>query len=516
MTSDSVGPAKSGQIRGSSMLLSGRVLAMGINTLTQVLIVRALTKDDYGAFAYGLSLLTFARVAVGLGHNQATTRFLARYDERGDHRHLRGTLWMLPLVALGITAVVVTVALLLRDSLLLDLLHEPRTVSVVIILLLLAPIEVIDDVLESAFAVLSRPRSIFLRKYVIGPALALGVALAVVFGGFDVHALAVGYVAAGTLGMAFYAASLPAMLRRALPASAWSGRAVLPFREFYAFSIPLLTSEALHIILVTLAVVLVGAFGSTADVAELRAIRPVALLNQVAYSTFALLFAPLVSRLHERGDTKTIGDVYWSVAAWLAVISFPVFAMTGPFAGALTELLFGSRYASSAPYLALLAIGYYANSALGFNALVLRVTGHVGLTVAISGLVAIASAALLFALVPPFGAMGASVAILVSLMLLNGANHFWMARRTAVPLVPQGLGRVYLALGLAAVLLWAVGRAFGPPAWLCIVLTAVVSAVLFVGNRTALDVGGMFPELRSIPLVGRLLTAAAPVDEGAR
>src|SRR5919198_1404902 len=39
-------------LRGSVLLLFGRVVALGLNFLIQILIVRYLSKSDYGAFAY--------------------------------------------------------------------------------------------------------------------------------------------------------------------------------------------------------------------------------------------------------------------------------------------------------------------------------------------------------------------------------------------------------------------------------------------------------------------------------
>src|SRR6476661_5203575 len=44
-------------VRGSSLLLLGKVLALGLNFVSQILIVRYLTKNDYGAFAYALSIV---------------------------------------------------------------------------------------------------------------------------------------------------------------------------------------------------------------------------------------------------------------------------------------------------------------------------------------------------------------------------------------------------------------------------------------------------------------------------
>ena len=55
------------QIRGSSLLLIGRSISLGINFLTQVLIVRALTKTDYGAFSYALSIVALGQMVITLG-----------------------------------------------------------------------------------------------------------------------------------------------------------------------------------------------------------------------------------------------------------------------------------------------------------------------------------------------------------------------------------------------------------------------------------------------------------------
>ena len=52
-------------IRGSSLLTVGRVIAMVLNFIVQVITVRCLMKADYGAFAYGLSIASMgASVAV--------------------------------------------------------------------------------------------------------------------------------------------------------------------------------------------------------------------------------------------------------------------------------------------------------------------------------------------------------------------------------------------------------------------------------------------------------------------
>ena len=74
--------------------------------------------------------------------------------------------------------------------------HPPAAATgLLLILVLLAPIDALDDLLISLFAIFDSPRSIFVRRYILGPALRLGVALAVVLASGGAIELAVGYVA---------------------------------------------------------------------------------------------------------------------------------------------------------------------------------------------------------------------------------------------------------------------------------------------------------------------------------
>src|SRR5919197_3246576 len=79
-------------LRGSALLLAGRVGALGANLITQVLIARYLSKSDFGAFAYALSLVLLAESVVTLGLDRAVPRFLPLYEERGEYDKFTGTL----------------------------------------------------------------------------------------------------------------------------------------------------------------------------------------------------------------------------------------------------------------------------------------------------------------------------------------------------------------------------------------------------------------------------------------
>ena len=75
-------------IRASGLLLAGRILSLSLNLIVQVLTVRYLTKNDYGSFAYALSIVAFATQISGLGFYNALPRFVPIYHERRPWRSL--------------------------------------------------------------------------------------------------------------------------------------------------------------------------------------------------------------------------------------------------------------------------------------------------------------------------------------------------------------------------------------------------------------------------------------------
>jgi O-antigen/teichoic acid export membrane protein len=222
-------------------------------------------------------------------------------------------------------------------------------------------------------------------------------------------------------------------------------------------------------------------------------------------TSFTLLFTPLAARLFARGDRTGIRELYWRTAAWIAVFSFPVFALTFVSADALTVSLFGDRYAASGTILALLAVGYYFNAALGFNGLTLRVYGLVRYVVVISVAVALANVAINLVLIPPYGAVGAAVGTCATLVVHNILKQAGLRKGTGIGVFDREHLRVYGAIVVTALLLLAVQVLLGPPAAVSVVLVAAASAALLFGTRSTLRVGETFPELRRVPVLRRMV-----------
>jgi O-antigen/teichoic acid export membrane protein len=296
-----------------------------------------------------------------------------------------------------------------------------------------------------------------------------------------------------------------ALDRIGLRARLAAARPHFPLRELFGFTVPLLTTDLVYAALGLTDALLLARYRGAAAVGGLRAVQPIAQLNQIVFSTFLVLFTPVIARHFARNETREIHHVYWQTARWIALVSLPVFILTVDLAGPVTTTLFGARYGSSATVLAILSIGYYAQAAFGFNGTTLMVYGRLRYIVSLNIAAVCVNVLLNLVLVPRYGAPGAAIGTTGTLIAHNLLKQIGLRVTTGIRLAGSGSTRFYatLLVGAGASLVAARTIAY-PPAQVAVALAAVLVVVRV--NRPALMVAETFPELARVPLVRSLLT----------
>jgi O-antigen/teichoic acid export membrane protein len=494
-------------LRGSTLLLGGRLLSMSINIATEILIVRYLTKTEFGALAYALSIVTLGQTIASLGFNRSIGRFLAMYDEQRDYSRLFGTLFAVAGATAGIGLAIVAFIYAMQGILFGSLLSEGLARPLLLIVIFLTPLQAIDSLLQSIAAVFARPKAIFYRRYVVAPGLRLALALLVVLVDGGVKFLAAGYVVTALLGVLFYTGVLRHELHlRGLAQHAKRSAMSVPVQDLLVFTLPLVTTDLMYAAINSLDVLLLGHFQGADAVAALRVVWSPSHLNQIVMFTFGLLFAPLAARLHARNDEEGIRDLHWQSAVWIAVLTFPVFALTFCVADDTIETLFGERYASSGQYLAILSLGYYVGASLGFNDTTLLVYGKVRYLMVCNIAAAVTSVILNVALIPPFGALGAAVATASGHLAHTAMRQWGLGRHTGTPIFERQYTRVYATIVGAAAALFTLNQLTDFNRVIMFALAALTSLAVILVNRRLLRIGEFFPELRRFRLL-RMLSA---------
>jgi O-antigen/teichoic acid export membrane protein len=492
------------QMRGSALLLIGRLLGMGLGLVIQLLLVRVLTKDDYGAFAWALSIVTLVQSIIPLGLDRIDSRFLAKYDEEGDDRKVVGVLVTETLVVVGLGAVVFLGVLLWHGRLSPGIAPNETAANLLVLMVLLAPLAAIDAMVMNTFATFARARAVFVRRYLLEPGLRLTAILVVFLMGAGVYGLTVGYVLASLLGVSIYVVMVVRLLSRLGFFAQLHGRITLPARAMLREGFPLMTSSLVYVVVMAVPTFVLGAVGTAADVASLRAVMPIAQLSMAASGAFWVLFPPMITRLWDRGDMRGVRLTYWRTALWVALVSYPALVISVSFAEPTTVTLLGSQYADSAPLLAILGFGFWFQSATGFSAIMMATAGRLRFVFFANLSILVIGTALSFVLIPPYGAWGAAVGMTLSLVLGN------ILRQLGLSGLPSGVVERWMAGPFAAM---AVGVAvtmllqlwIGAGFLLALVLTGVASLAVLVVTLPYLDVAHTFPELLKIPVAGPLL-----------
>ena len=495
-------------LRGSTLLLTGRFISMAANFAVQVLIVRYLSKSDYGAFAYAFSLISLGSSIAVFGFDKTVTRFIPMYQEKGEFHKVFGSIIMMVGTVLSLSFFLILLVFGLKGWITGTLVNDHLAVQLLVLMIILVPIQALDSLLIGMLAIFSKPSSIFFRRYVLGPSLRISVVLLLVIFHSNVYFLSIGYILAGALGIAIYYGILIRDLRRQ---PLWKHfnihKLEFPLKEIFGFSTPLLTSNFVYVVRSQMVILLLEYFRSTLDVAAYRAVQPVADLNTTVIQSFGVLFMPTMARMFARKEQEGIDDLYWQSAVWITVISFPIFLLTFSLAQPLTLLLFGERYAQSGWIMAVLAFGYYFNAALGFNADTLRIYGKLRYTVIVDFIAMFICLALNVILIPRYGAMGGAIGTCGTLVLYNILNHVGLKFATKINLFQWRYLRVYVSIVAATLSLAILQRLLGLPIYVGVAFAGLFSLIVLMVNRSVLNLEQTFPELWRFRLV-RILFAA--------
>lgn len=477
---------------------------------TQVLIARSYAADDFGAFGIGLAVASVASILVPLGATRALPLLLAERDQHTDRPGFVGAILFNVILILGASALGWILTWAATSSWGFASLGEPST-QLTLLLFATGVFEALDRLAETTCAVLGVVRSIVWRKYVVGPGLRMAAVVLALVLDWSIVGLGVAYVVASTIGSVLYFAIVAramAIRPNDLAPSLRRFDAGLQLRR----GLQMLIHGALMAWIAAGGTVLVGAMDGPGEAAILRAALPLAIFTRGLVVTFGITFSPLMARAATAGDTAEISRIFWRYALWVTVLIFPIGVLLSAFPVPVLDLAYGDRYLEADWTLRLVGAGFFLHAATGFHAQAIQMMDRNRPLVRSDVVVFVVFTVLNLVLIPPYGALGAAIAIFVGLIL----SALWSLQI----LFAAGMSRPSSRIGLAfaGVLATLVGFALvglGLGGGLVALLAAVAATglaalALFWYALPELDLPSMFPFVRRIPLLGPLIVRRSP------
>lgn len=408
---------------GAGWIVGARMATRGLGLISTLVLARLLLPVDFGLVALATGFVQAVEAMSALGVEDALVREhtpgRSQYDTGFTLTLLRGLV-----MALALAGLAGTVAAWFA---------EPRLTYVLYALAAGALIDGLGNIGMVEF----RRDFAFHREFisVILPRVgSIGLMIAVAWIWHSYWALVAGILAARVARVALSYAIHP--YRPRLSLAAWRGLVGYSFWS-WLISLAIMVRERSTALLIgrMLGTVPVGVWAVGADLAALPTTELVDPLSRAAFSGFSAA----------RNQGEPVGEIYLRVVAAMALLTLPVGIGTSLIADPLVRLAFGPNWVSAIPLIQVLAIAGAA-TVFGYIGWTLFSAHALLRTVLVVSIAAAATrVALLLALLPAIGLLGAAIAVTVSIFVEDALYIGLTFRRFGVR-ATELLARVWRSL----------------------------------------------------------------------
>lgn len=395
--------------KGGGFLAAGSMFNYASRFVVALMMARVLGVDDYGAYNLSVSL-AFVLAGLGnLGLDAAMERYIAVFSARGDGAGVRGTV-RIGVVASTTGGILVAAAVYsLAPDVAAGIFGDRSLTPLFRLVALIVPVLVLTTLLSAAMRGFRRmDYSAFAEDFVQPLIRTVAIAgLAIV--GFNAA------VAVVVFGLSFVAAlaTLMMLLRRRLAEVTAASHVKDHLREISVFSFPFWLAGFLTQFRQNVQPVLLGVFKDVASVGIFSVASSANLISHTIYLSITKSLRPPLAELIDTGNRAEAERLYRTTTRWTLTISLPVFIVMVLYPAAILRV-FGESFEAGATALVVLAFSELANAATGTCGTVIDMSGYNTVKVVNKFVWVGLSLGLNVLLIPPFGIMGAAVAVLLA------------------------------------------------------------------------------------------------------
>jgi O-antigen/teichoic acid export membrane protein len=395
-------------VAGSGVILAGTLVGMLLDIVIKGVLTSYLSPADFGTYSLALTVISITGAVATLGLNEGVPRYIAYFRGRQEEYKIHELI--ISAILMGFIAGMLS---MLVSPLLFERLAgegfdvQGKILSVIRIMIFAIPFTILLNLTVAIYRGFDRTSVNMYFYNIIRPVSLLGFASAAVFLGVSLK----GVVFADLLSMVFTFGIMSVYFMKSPPIKPeWKLKFSDPTKKLIRYSFPLLISATLLNLMTWTDTIMLGYFKSAEVVGVYSAVYPLVGFLSIIIGSMGFVYIPVTSRLWGENRPESLGSIYAIMTKWCFLLTFPVFALMFVYPEFLLTRIYGADYASGAPVLRILAMGFITNSYFGFNYHTIMASGDSDFLMKCSAASAGINALLNFMLIPQYGMIGAAVA----------------------------------------------------------------------------------------------------------
>jgi len=392
----------------------GEVAALCINFFTVVLITRIAGAKIYGIFLIAEGVITILIVLSLCGMKNGIVRYVSFYKAKDDPSRIKGIILSALLTGICLSVLVSVVTFLFSKIIAVNIFHEIEVSLAIKILVISVPFLVIKEIFLSTIHGFQAIKELVFVNQLMKPSAKFLFTAVFFLLGLKLMGVLFAYIITSII----LVVSAGIILSRMFPFIDHNLRPLYSTKEFLNFSWPLFLTQFLSIIIHWTDIMMLGYFLSSKEVGIYGVVLKVGPFIVMPLLAFNLVFSPLISELHTKGELDRLGAHFKLITKWILLFSFPIFIFLILFPGHILSL-FGGEFSPARIPLFLICLGELINSITGPSGYMIMMTGRPKLSLLNSTLMGGLNIILNYLLIPRYGMQGAAFATCFSMSFIN-------------------------------------------------------------------------------------------------
>lgn len=399
-------------VRSTGLIVIGKIFAFPINFFTNIIIVRLLGAQTYGAFVLAGVVINVGRILSTGGLRRGVLRFVSFYRGQGRPERVIETIVSATFIVSVISTLVTIFLYFLAKPIAIGIFHNRGLVIVIQILAFSLPFSAVAAIWLGTIQGFKE----------IGDLVLVGIFSSLIYLGFIGILFLLGWSLVGFLVVCVLNAAMSCLLAFFFLKKndlTWEKARFFCFnRELVNFSLPLLLVNFVNLFLYRTDMLMLGYFKTVSDVGIYSVAFRISLIILFPLNAFRPIFGPMISEFFGRNEVRKAEELFKMATKWSLSLTMPVFLFIVLYPRHVLSI-FGPHFVVGTSVTVILGLVQFINCSVGPTGGMITMSGHPKINMMNSIMLLCCNIVLNYLLIPRYGLLGAATATGISIVAVN-------------------------------------------------------------------------------------------------